>query len=75
MISRSNYEIVFIDYFDGKLDKIQQEELFVFLRMNADLQDEFNHYSGIHAEPDLNLGFDGKDRLKKDIITIFNYKT
>lgn len=74
MISRSNYEIIFIDYFDGKMDNIRQEEFFSFLRMNPDLQEEFNLYSGIHTEPDLTINFRGKDRLKKDTITAYNYK-
>ena len=60
MISRSNYEIVFIDYFDGKLDKAGQERLFAFLRANPDLEVEFNRYAGIHAEPDYNVSFVGQ---------------
>jgi hypothetical protein len=75
MITRSNYEIVFIDYFDGKLDKVGQERLFAFLRANPDLEEEFNRYAGIQAEPDYNISFADKDRLKKDTITTFNYKT
>ncbi len=75
MISRSNYEIFFIDYFDKQLDKSGQEELFAFLKMNPDLQDEFNHYSLVQSDPDLSINFGSKDKLKKNTITIYNYKT
>ena len=75
MITRSNYEEVFVDYFDGKLDKIRQEDLFSFLSTNPDLQEEFNHYSDIQTLPDLKISFKGKDKLKKNTITIYNYKT
>lgn len=75
MITRKNYEIVFIDYFDGKLDKMSVEELFSFLRQNPDLQDDFNNYSADVSVPDLKISFQGKDKLKKDTITIFNYKS
>ena len=75
MISRSNYEIVFIDYFDGRLDKIREEELFAFLKSNPDLQEEFNLFSGIRTVPDLTINFVEKEKLKKEIITNYNYKT
>ena len=75
MISRSNYEIVFVDYYDGKLDKIQKEELFSFLSKNPDLQEEFNLYSEIQTIPDVKISFAGKEKLKKNTITIYNYKT
>ena len=75
MISRSNYEIVFVDYFDGKLGKIQKEELFSFLSKNPDLQEEFNLYTEIQTVPDLKISFKGKNKLKKNTVTNYNYKT
>jgi len=75
MITRSNYEIVFVDYFDGKLGNIREEELFQFLKDNPDLQEEFNLFAGVKIEPDLTLTFSGKEHLKKNPITISNYKT
>ena len=44
MINRTNYEIYFIDYFDGRLDEKSQKELFAFLKANADLKDEFDRF-------------------------------
>jgi hypothetical protein len=74
-INRSNYEIVFIDYFDGKLDNIREAELFQFLRENPDLKNEFDLFSTVNVEPDLDLKYSGKENLKKDLINITNYKT
>jgi hypothetical protein len=75
MISRSNYETFFIDYFDGKLDKLLEKELFYFLSENPDLKEEFKLFGGVKIETDSEIIFKGKDRLKKDLITLSNYKT
>ena len=74
-ITRNNYEIFFIDYFDKKLSEKQEEELFLFLEANPDLKFEFDMFSGIKAEPDVTIGFSHKERLKKNTITLFNYKS
>src|SRR5437764_5793 len=55
--------------------KKQKAELFIFLDNNPDLRQEFNLFSNIPAKPDFNVGFISKDRLKKNTITFFNYKT
>jgi hypothetical protein len=75
MINRSNYEIVFVDYFDDKLDKNQVDELFQFLQENPDLKNEFDFFSGNKIEPDTTLKFPGKENLKKASINEANYKT
>ena len=75
MITRSNYEIFFIDYFDGNLDAKQQEEVFAFIEMNPDLKIEFERYSDVKAESESTIVFNGKERLKKDTITVYNYKS
>lgn len=41
MITRNNYEVYFIDYFDGKLSDGEVEELLRFLSNNSDLEEEF----------------------------------
>jgi hypothetical protein len=74
-INRNNYEIYFIDYFDGKPDAIREEELLAFLRANPDLKEEFDRFTAVQTEPDPGVHFNGKDRLKKNTITHFNYKT
>ena len=40
-INRNNYEVFFIDYLDEKLSSVQLEELFGFLAVNPDLEEEF----------------------------------
>jgi hypothetical protein len=75
MINRSNYEIYFIDYFDGRLDEKSRKELFAFLKANADLKDEFDRFGNVSVAANPLIAFGGKDRLKKDVITLFNYKT
>lgn len=47
MITRDNYEIVFIDYIDGNLSTSDKQELKIFLAENTDLQDELNSLSSI----------------------------
>jgi hypothetical protein len=75
IIQRSNYETFFIDYYDGKLDEIRKEELFTFLEKNPDLKEEFELYGNVSLEANIDVYFTGKDKLKKDVLTIYNYKT
>lgn len=64
MITRNNYELYIIDFYDGKLNKVQVEELHVFLNENADLKAEFELFSNaaIETEP---IIFADKNSLKK----------
>jgi len=65
MITRNNYELYIIDFYDGKLNKVQVEELHVFLNQNPDLNAEFELFSNIalEAEPVI---FADKNSLKKE---------
>ena len=65
MITRNNYELYIIDFYDGKLNKVQVEELHVFLNENPDLKAEFELFSNtaIEAEP---IIFADKNSLKKE---------
>jgi hypothetical protein len=74
MINRSNYEQFFLDFYDGSLSASQQEELFAFLEKNPDLKSEFESFEKISLSPTEKVFFD-KDRLKKNTITLYNYKT
>ncbi|MFO7657124.1 MAG: hypothetical protein R6W78_08655 [Bacteroidales bacterium] len=53
-INRNNYEVFIIDYYDGKLNPVESAELLFFLSQNPDLEDEFNTFENIQAEPVLN---------------------
>lgn len=46
-INLNNYEIFFIDYFDGNLTAEQAAELFLFLENNPNLKEEFNSFNTI----------------------------
>lgn len=64
MITRNNYELYIIDFYDGKLNKIQVEELHLFLNQNPDLKEEFEFFADatLDAEP---IIFKDKANLKK----------
>jgi hypothetical protein len=73
MINRRNYEAYFIDYYDGELRDSQKKELFSFLSENPDLKAEFERFSNISL-PKEKAYFD-KEKLKRNTITLYNYKT
>ena len=66
-ITRANYEVFFIDYFDGHLSKEMQEELMRFLEAHPDLKEEFEAFDdSIALSPDPSVGYPDKAALKKD---------
>jgi hypothetical protein len=70
-INRNNYEIYFLDFFEGKLDAKLEEELMQFLELNYDLKEEFDAFENITLPPEKNIVFENKDKLKKNIIVAF----
>jgi hypothetical protein len=73
-INRSNYETYFLDFHEGNLSEALTRELFSFLDSNPDLKEEFESFEIVSVIPSSKKFFD-KDRLKKDTITQYNYKT
>jgi hypothetical protein len=73
-ITRDNYEVVFIDYFDGSLDAAAVAELRAFLDVNPDLKAEFESFS---AQPLVagDFVFENKASLKRDVITEHNIQS
>lgn len=63
-INRNNYEIFFLDFFEGNLSSEKTEELFSFLSANQDLQKEFNEFEIVTLNKD-EQQFDNKEVLKK----------
>jgi hypothetical protein len=61
---RTNYEIWLIDMIDGNLSSLQVEELKEFLKLNPDLQEEFNGLTGVTLTPP-EMNFERKKTLKK----------
>jgi hypothetical protein len=67
MINRENYEIYFIDYFEGNLNFDAQNMLFAFLDANEDLRKEFESFENITIDfDDAPVDFD-KSKLKKQL--------
>ncbi|HRH65135.1 MAG TPA: hypothetical protein PLU53_02440 [Bacteroidia bacterium] len=76
MLSRSNYEIYFLDFYDGNLTESQRRELMAFLDQNPDLKEEFDGFVNVFVEPDVTTTFSNKESLKKtESINQQNYKT
>jgi hypothetical protein len=63
-INRNNYEVFFIDYFDGNLDAQAKNDLQDFLLQNPDLKEEFDTFE-IHKVVEPQDGYLFKDQLKK----------
>lgn len=80
-INRENYEMYFLDYYEGQLKSGQLAELLVFIEEHPELKDEFEDYESILVTPDLSISYGGKTLLKKDNISDFgpinasNYET
>ena len=70
-INKLNYEIYFIDYIDGSLDKDQEKELFLFLKKNSFLQSEFNLFTNITLDAE-KIDFGSKNNLLKNNISNSN---
>ncbi len=68
-INRSNYEIWFIDWFDGNLNDIQTEKLMRFLKENPDLKEEFDETVNIKLNPSEKT-FPHKNHLKKSTANV-----
>lgn len=64
MPDRSNYEIWFIDWLDGKLDERQVQQLQEFLGRNPDLMEEFKALAPVHLTPS-DGSFARKECLRK----------
>jgi|ERR1035437_343664 hypothetical protein len=71
-ISRDNYEIYFLDYYEGNLKGEEAEELFAFLDNNPDLAKEFNSFESITVDTNAKDEFPSKDKLKKETISPSN---
>jgi hypothetical protein len=64
-VSKENYEVYFLDYFENRLQPEQVAELMVFLEENPELKEEFEAFENITLQPDEKLSFESKNRLKK----------
>jgi len=67
-INLNNYEIYFIDYFDGNLTAEQAAELFLFLEKNPTLKEEFNAFNNTSIS-DLNTEEVFEDKFSLKVLT------
>jgi tellurite resistance protein len=63
-INRNNYEVFFIDFYDGKLTDAQQLEMELFLERHPDLKMEFDEFESITVDA-AKISFSQKRALKK----------
>jgi len=63
-INLNNYEIYFIDYFDGNLTVEEVDELMRFIEKNPELKQEFDDFENVGLEVE-KVVFDAKSSLKK----------
>lgn len=73
-INRTNYEIFFLDYYEGNLPSAQVEELMAFLDQEPDLKAEFDDFDLVRLEGADTVLFEGKASLKRGEITADNYE-
>jgi len=66
-INRDNYELFFINYFDGILKPSEVDELMLFLKNNPDMEDEFLNFGNINLPGKEEVSFDNKNKLKKSV--------
>jgi len=69
-INLNNYEIYFIDFFDGNLTAEGENELMLFLASNPELKKEFDCFENINLEKE-ELVFSEKSAIKKIEIQAF----
>jgi hypothetical protein len=73
-IDRTNYEIFFLDYFEGNLAGAQVEELLAFLEAEPDLKAEFDTFEMVSLPGMEEVTFEGKASLKRGEVTPDNYE-
>ena len=66
MITRDNYMLFFLDYYEGTLPEGQREELMRFLDAHADLKVEFFDFEMVELQKDSRVKYPDKDVLKKN---------
>jgi hypothetical protein len=69
-ISRNNYEVWVIDYFDGKLNAMEVKSLMTFLDKHPDLKEEFDAFDHAPITGE-QVTFDNKSALRKEPISTY----
>jgi len=74
-ISKDNYEAFFLDYHEGNLSDAMRREVLAFVASNPELREEFESFEIISLGDKTDMKFPGKEKLKKDTVNEYNYKT
>ena len=64
-INKDNYEVFFLDYFEGKLSPAEIEELLDFLKQHPEVNSEFEGFEMVSLVPDDKILFERKELLQK----------
>ena len=64
-INRQNYEVFFMDYFDGNMSEKSKQDLYAFLQNHPDLREEFESYEEIKLITPESEKYPDKENLKK----------
>ena len=70
-INHSNYEVLFLDYLEGRLSQQQLAELKLFIDSHPQLKDELGELELVRLSPDESVSFKEKETLKKSLIIPF----
>ena len=73
-INRTNYEVFFLDYFEGNLAPDLVEELMAFLEAEPELKAEFDEFEMVSLQGTDQLAFEGKASLRRGEVTTHNYE-
>lgn len=73
-INRTNYEIFFLDYYEGNLSTEQVEELMAFLDQEPDLKAEFHDFELVMLQDADTMPFENKASLKRGEVTEANFE-
>jgi len=65
-ITRENYPLYFLDYYEGRLSEEGRGELMGFLERHPDLREEFDSFEMVHLDTEKEILFPGKDSLKRE---------
>ena len=65
-ITRENYPLYFLDYYEGRLSEEGRGELMGFLERHPDLRGEFDSFEVVHLDIEKEILFPGKDSLKRE---------
>jgi hypothetical protein len=65
-INRENFEVYFLDYYEGQLSPEMIEEVKLFVAQNPDLRKSFDEFEAISLVADQNVVFEKKSALKKN---------